>query len=92
MKGYLDAYSKDFQPREGLSHNAWADQRRARIEGKNRISIKITSTKVTVTGDSATVKFHQSYKSNSFTSNSRKSLLMIKQSGKWQIKQEQTGS
>jgi len=78
INGYLDAYSNDFQPHNGLSRKAWSDERRARIAGKNRISIKITSTKVTVTGDSATVKFHQSYKSNNFTSNSRKSLLMTK--------------
>lgn len=92
MKGYLGAYSNDFQPPQGLSRKTWSDERRARIEGKNRISIKITSTKVTVAGESATVKFRQSYKSNNFTSNSRKSLLMTKQGGKWQIKQERTGS
>ncbi|MDP3843481.1 MAG: tetratricopeptide repeat protein [Oxalobacteraceae bacterium] len=92
MKGYLGAYSSDFQPPQGLSRKAWEKERRTRIEGKNRISIKITSTEVTVAGESATVKFRQSYKSNNFTSNSRKSLLMTKQGGKWQIKQERTGS
>lgn len=92
MKGYLGAYSNDFQPPQALSRKAWSDERRARIEGKNRISIKIASPKVTVSGDSATVKFRQSYKSNNFTSNSSKILLMTKQAGKWQIKQERTGS
>ncbi|WP_025917655.1 tetratricopeptide repeat protein [Herminiimonas sp. CN] len=92
MKGYLGAYSSDFQPPQGLSHKAWSEERRARIEGKNRINIKIASPKVVITGDSATVKFRQSYKSNNFTSNSSKTLLMTKQGGKWQIKQERTGS
>lgn len=92
MKGYLGAYSSDFQPPQGLSRKAWVEERRARIEGKNRISIKIASPKITITGDSATVKFRQSYQSNSFTSNSSKTLLMTRQNGKWQIKQERTGN
>lgn len=92
MKGYLDAYSSDFQTPQGLTHKAWSDERRSRIEGKNRIKIKITSPKVTINGDSATVKFRQSYKSNTFTSNSSKTLLMTKRGGKWQIRQERTGS
>ena len=92
IKGYLGAYSNDFQTPQGLSRKAWAEERRSRIEGKNRISIKIGSPKVTLNGDSATVKFRQSYKSNTFTSDSSKTLLMTKQGGKWQIKQERTGS
>lgn len=92
IKGYLGAYSNDFQTPQGLSRKAWSEERRSRIEGKNRISIKIGSPKVTLNGDSATVKFRQSYKSNTFTSDSGKTLLMTKQGGKWQIKQERTGS
>lgn len=92
MKGYLGAYSKNFEPDQNISHKAWSDERRARIEGKKRIDIKISSIKVAITGELATVKFHQSYKSNNYTSNSNKTLLMTKQGGKWQIKQERTGS
>ncbi|MEO6353407.1 MAG: tetratricopeptide repeat protein [Burkholderiaceae bacterium] len=92
MKGYLGAYSNDFELPKGLSRKAWSDERRARIEGKSRITIEISSPKVTVAGDSATVKFRQSYKSNNFTSNSNKTLLMTKQGEKWQIKQERTGN
>lgn len=92
MKSYLAAYSKNFEPEQNMSNKAWSDQRHARIEGKNRISVKISSPEVTITGNSAAVKFRQSYKSNNYSSNSNKILLMTKQFGKWQIKQEQSGN
>ena len=92
IQGYLGAYGSDFQTPQGVTRKAWSDERRSRIEGKNRISVKINSPKVTIDGDSATVKFRQSYKSNTFTSNSSKTLLMTKRGGKWQIRQERTGS
>ncbi|MGV8899239.1 MAG: tetratricopeptide repeat protein [Burkholderiaceae bacterium] len=92
MKSYLGAYSKNFEPEQNMSNKAWSDERHARIEGKKRISIKISSPEIAVTGNSAIVKFHQNYKSNNYTSNSNKTLLMTKQFGKWQIKQEQSSN
>ena len=92
MKGYLGYYGNDFQTPKGISRKAWADERHARIEGKNKIDIKIESPQVTIADNTATVKFRQSYISNRFTANSRKTLILLKQSGKWQIQQERTGS
>lgn len=92
MKGYLGYYGNDFQTPKGISRKAWADERHARIEGKNKIDIKIESPQVAIAGDTATVKFRQSYASNRFTANSRKTLILMKQGGKWQIQQERTGS
>lgn len=92
MKGYLGYYGNDFQTPKGISRKAWADERHARIEGKNKIDIKIESPQVIIAGNTATVKFRQSYISNRFTANSRKTLILLKQNGKWQIQQERTGS
>ena len=92
MKGYLGYYGNDFQTPKGISRKAWADERHARIEGKNKIDIKIESPQVAIAGNTATVKFRQSYISNRFTANSRKTLVLMKQGGKWQIQQERTGS
>jgi Flp pilus assembly protein TadD/ketosteroid isomerase-like protein len=92
MKDYLGYYGNDFQTPKGISRKAWADERHARIEGKNKIDIKIESPQVAVAGNTATVKFRQSYISNRFTANSRKTLVLMKQGGKWQIQQERTGS
>ncbi len=89
---YLAHYAKDFQPPKNESRKAWAEERRARIEGKGRISVKIETPKVTVDGHTASVKFRQIYSSDQLTANSRKSLEMVKQDGKWLIKAERTGS
>lgn len=90
--GYLAHYAKDFQTPKGESRKAWADERRSRIEGKGRISVKVESPKISIDGNTATVKFRQIYTSDQLTANSRKTLQMIKQDGKWQIKQERAGS
>lgn len=92
MKGYLGYYGNDFQTPKGVSRKVWADERQARIEGKNKIDIQIESPQVTLAGNTATVKFRQNYVSNRFTANSRKTLVLMKQGGKWQIQQERTGS
>lgn len=89
---YLAHYAKDFQTPKGESRKSWADERRSRIESKGRISVKVETPKVTIQGHTATVKFRQIYTSDRLTANSRKSLEMIKQDGKWLIKQERAGS
>ncbi len=89
---YLAHYSKDFQTPKGETHKAWSEERRNRIEGKGHISVKIEAAKVEVEGSTATVKFRQIYTSDQLTANSRKTLHMVKQDGKWQIKQERAGS
>lgn len=89
---YLAHYAKDFQTPKGESRKSWADERRARIEGKGRISVKIETPKISVDGRNATIKFRQIYTSDRLTANSRKTLEMIKQDGKWLIQQERAGN
>lgn len=89
---YLAHYAKDFQTPKNESRKAWAEERRARIEGKGRINVKIEAPKVTIDGHTASVKFRQIYSSDQLTANSRKSLEMAKQDGKWLIKAERTGN
>lgn len=92
VKAYLNAYASDFSLPPGQSRKDWADERRARIEDKGRISVKIETPQVTVTGNTATVKFRQIYDSDRTKANSRKTLVMTKQGNKWHIKQERSGS
>jgi hypothetical protein len=92
VKGYLSFYSSDFDTPKGMSRKAWADEREARIANKDRITVKVESPQVTINGNTATVKFRQSYVSDRLTSNSRKTLVLTRNGAKWQIKQEQTGS
>ncbi|RBA23807.1 L,D-transpeptidase Cds6 family protein [Herminiimonas fonticola] len=92
VKAYLNAYSSEFDLPAGQTRKAWSDERRARIEDKGRISVKIETPQVTVNGNTATVKFRQIYDSDRTKANSRKTMVLIKQSGKWHIKQERAGS
>lgn len=92
MKNYLGSYSGDFQTPGGQPRKTWEEERRARIVGKNRINVRIETPQVNVNGNTATVKFRQIYQSDRLTANTRKTLVLTKQAGKWQIKQEQTGS
>ncbi|MET3116268.1 tetratricopeptide (TPR) repeat protein [Undibacterium sp. GrIS 1.8] len=89
---YLAHYAKDFDTPKGETRKAWAEERRARIEGKGHINVKIESAKVSIDGNNATVKFRQIYSSDQLTANSRKTLALVKQDGKWLIKQERAGS
>jgi tetratricopeptide (TPR) repeat protein len=92
VKSYLNFYSNDFETPKGESRKAWAEERHQRIEGKGRIDVKIESPQVRVYGNTATVKFRQIYLSDRLKADSRKVLTLIKEGGKWQIKQERTGS
>jgi tetratricopeptide (TPR) repeat protein len=92
VKSYLDFYGSDFQTPNGQARKAWEDERRSRIAGKGRINVKVESPQVSVNGTTATVKFRQIYVSDRLTANSRKTLVLVKHGGKWQIKQENTGS
>ena len=92
VDGYLGYYSNEFEPPKGLSRKVWADERRARIEGKGSIHVEVANPEVVVTGNTAKVTFRQTYVSDRLTAKSRKTLVLVKNSGKWQIKQESSGS
>ncbi len=92
VKAYLSYYSSDFQTPGGQSRAAWADGRRARIVGKEKISVTAESPEITVKGDTATAKFRQVYVSDQLKANSRKTLVFTRQGSKWQIRQERVGS
>jgi tetratricopeptide (TPR) repeat protein len=92
VKGYLRAYGSDFKAPNGLSRSAWAEERRSRIADKGRISVRVESPQVTLNGNKATVRFRQIYESDRLKANSRKTLVMTKQGGVWQIQQEHSGN
>lgn len=92
VKGYLNYYAPNFETPRGMSRKVWADERQARIAGKGRISVKVEAPRIVFEGDKATVKFRQSYVSDRLSASSRKTLVLEKRHGKWQIRQEHTGS
>jgi ketosteroid isomerase-like protein len=92
VNAYLGYYSQQFEPPKGMTRKAWADERRARIEGKGRIRVEVAAPEVVVNGNTAKVTFRQTYESDRLTARSRKTLVMVKHDGKWQIKQEISGN
>jgi len=92
VKRYLGHYGDAFETPKGVSRKAWIDERTSRIAGKGRISVKVAAPQVAVNGTQATVKFRQLYASDQLQADSKKTLVLIKQNGKWQIKQERTGA
>jgi tetratricopeptide (TPR) repeat protein len=88
VKGYLSYYSGDFVPPNRRPRKTWEQERRARIADKGRIEVKVEEPKIEVNGNTATAKFNQVYLSDRLTASTRKTLVMTKNSGKWQIKQE----
>ncbi|MDB5824382.1 MAG: tetratricopeptide repeat protein [Herminiimonas sp.] len=92
VKTYLNHYGPEFQPPKGMSRKAWSEERESRIAGKGRINVKVETPQVHVDGNTATVKFRQAYSSDRLSSTSRKTLVLVKNHGKWQIRSETTGS
>jgi Flp pilus assembly protein TadD len=91
MAAYLAAYGKDFDTPGKQSRKAWEDERRSRIVGKSRISVKISDLSVDVKGSKATAKFRQDYSANALNISSRKTLDMTKAGERWLITRESTG-
>lgn len=91
MSAYLAAYAKDFDTPGNQTRKAWEEERRARIVGKSRISVKVSDLSVDVKGSKATAKFKQDYSADTLHISSRKTLEMSKAGERWLIVRESTG-
>lgn len=92
VKTYLAAYAKDFTPAGKLSRSEWESERRGRIEGKAKISVRIEGLQIVVNGNKATAKFRQDYRANGIAISSRKTLEMVKHGDGWKIVRESVGA
>jgi len=88
VKGYLAAYGKDFNPPGNASRSAWETERRQRIGGKSKITVKLDNLSVSVNGDKATAKFRQDYKADALAVSSRKTLDLVRSGDRWLIVRE----
>ncbi|RCS59458.1 tetratricopeptide repeat protein [Parvibium lacunae] len=91
-KSYLAFYGKDFDTPKGMSRSAWEQERRQRIEGKNKIEVQVEQLQIQQNGDKAVAKFRQNYKSDRLSTSSRKTLELQKSNGKWVIVEERSGN
>ena len=92
ISAYLASYGPDFAPEGKQARPAWEEVRRARIVGKSRINVKLSSLVVAVQGNRATAKFRQDYSADALNISSRKALGLVKVAGdRWVIVRESTG-
>ncbi len=93
MNGYLASYTKDYTPRNKQTNSAWAEERKARILGKNKITLKISNVTIDISANGllATVKFRQDYRADTLSTSSRKTLELVKTGDRWLISKEITG-
>ena len=89
MSAYLGSYGKDFDAPGG--RKTWEEERKKRILGKNKISVKVSNLDVKVTGSKAQARFRQDYDADSLSVNSRKTLDLAKVDNRWVIVREATG-
>jgi tetratricopeptide (TPR) repeat protein len=91
MNGYLGAYAKTFATPKNQARKTWEDERRDRIMGKSRISVKVSDIVTKSNGNSAIVKFRQTYDADALSTSSRKTLELSKVGDRWLIAKETTG-
>jgi tetratricopeptide (TPR) repeat protein len=89
--GYLAFYARDFKTPGKENRADWEKSRRTRIGAAKTIKVDIGSPRVTLNdGNAATVVFQQNYQSDTFKSAGRKTLVMSKADGRWQIREEKS--
>ncbi len=91
MSTYLASYGTNFDTPGSQTREAWEEARRARIEGKSRISVKLSHLSVAVQGSKATAQFKQDFSADSANVSSRKKLDLAKVNDRWVIVKESSG-
>jgi tetratricopeptide (TPR) repeat protein len=92
VKAYLASYARDFDPPGHTSRAAWEKERTARVGKAGAIEVGIEGLAVAMDGtDKARARFRQHYRSGGFRSSATKTLVLVRQDGKWLIQQELVG-
>ncbi len=93
VAGYLAAYGRGFTAPDGLTRAAWEAQRTERIRAPKQISISLAQRDLTLdaSGERASLRFVQTYRSDRFNGSAWKTLELERQGGRWQIVAERAG-
>jgi tetratricopeptide (TPR) repeat protein len=89
MGDYLGAYGKDFDAPGG--RKTWEEERKKRIMGKNKISVKVSGVAITIAGNTAKARFKQDYDADALSVSSTKTLSLAKAGDRWVIVKESSG-
>ncbi len=89
VAGYLAHYAKDFKTPKGEARGDWEKGRKQRVSAPKKIEVGIESVKVSIGSDNdARVSFRQIYRSDVIKTAGTKTLVMVKDNGRWLIREE----
>ncbi len=92
VESYLAFYAQDFKTPKGEARAEWEAARRQRISSPKKIEIAVELPKVTLKDqNNAVVSFRQAYRSDNLNIRSSKTLVMVRNEGRWLIQQERAG-
>ncbi len=86
---YFNAYGKDFDAPGGRKN--WEEERKKRILGKSKISVKLSNIAISVSGNTAKARFKQDYDADALSVTSSKTLNLVKAGDRWVIVKETSG-
>lgn len=93
VNAYLAFYAKDFKTPNGEPRAEWEGARKQRINAPKKIDVGIDAPKVTLAdANNASVSFRQQYRSDSLKASSSKTLVLVKNDGRWLIQQERVSN
>jgi tetratricopeptide (TPR) repeat protein len=89
---YLSYYAKDFKTPGGEKRASWEKSRKDRISRPKSIHVSIESPRINVIdANHASITFRQAYKSDSLSTSTQKTVVLVKAGDKWLIQQERVG-
>ncbi|MGB1108854.1 MAG: YybH family protein [Gammaproteobacteria bacterium] len=91
VERYVAFYGAGFVPPNGLSREAWEQERQQRLQAPKRIEITLSdmSADMTKADEEISVRFTQGYQSNTYSDTTRKQLIWRRDSqGEWRIASE----
>jgi tetratricopeptide (TPR) repeat protein len=92
VESYLAFYAQDFKTPKGEARSEWEAARRQRISSPKKIEVAVESLKITLKDrNNAVVSFRQTYRSDNLKIRSSKTLVMVRNEGRWLIQQERAG-
>ncbi len=90
-EAYLDSYADSFQPPKGYSRKEWEQERKQRINRPVKITLELSNLHISKDGNNrAQASFKQSYRAGSLSQHTNKTLILVRNNGKWLIEQERT--
>ena len=92
IEKYLSFYIDDYSSKYFNNHELWKNDRKKRIENKSSIEIKITDLNITFNiekNETANIKFIQNYKSEEYSDEVVKIIVLIKENFSWKIFSEE---